>query len=96
MAEPNGHHKNGSSLWDAVYPAEQYVLVVRSILDASLHRNRHLQAFAAALSADEVYLESSGGLASPQIGSTATPPSARIRKISALSDWAPINLKVKK
>ncbi|KAF8914659.1 acyl transferase/acyl hydrolase/lysophospholipase [Mucidula mucida] len=79
MAEPNGHHKNGSSLWDAVYPAEQ-----------------HLQAFAAALSADEVYLESSGGLASPQIGSTATPPSARIRKISALSDWAPINLKVKK
>ncbi|PBK69658.1 patatin-domain-containing protein [Armillaria solidipes] len=56
----------------------------------------HLKAFEAALYADEVYIEHHGDTSSPSSGPQPTPTTSRIRKISALSDWAPVNLKVKK
>ncbi|KAK0468400.1 patatin-domain-containing protein [Desarmillaria tabescens] len=56
----------------------------------------HLKAFEAALYADEVYIEHHGEASSPGSGPQPTPTTSRIRKISALSDWAPVNLKVKK
>lgn len=62
-----------------------------------LHR-RHIQAFADALQADDMhtFYENHGEATSPGIPATPPPASARIRKVSALSDFAPVNLKVKK
>ncbi|SJL15333.1 uncharacterized protein ARMOST_18826 [Armillaria ostoyae] len=56
----------------------------------------HLKAFKAALYADEVYIEHHRDTSSPSSGPQPTPTTSRIWKISALSDWAPVNLKVKK
>ncbi|KAJ3544697.1 hypothetical protein NMY22_g2683 [Coprinellus aureogranulatus] len=55
----------------------------------------HIAAFAHALKEDEAYFEQHGDPSSP----AGTPPlqhTPRIRKISALSDFAPINLRVKR
>ena len=58
----------------------------------------HMEAFAHALQLDETYFDLHGDTSSPQIpgspiGSAYHP---RIQKVSALSDFAPINLKVKR
>lgn len=59
---------------------------------------RHMQAFTDALKAEELPnlsdLPEGSSPASPT--STLAPPGQRVRKISALSDFAPVNLKVKK
>ncbi|PPQ98554.1 hypothetical protein CVT24_004045 [Panaeolus cyanescens] len=55
---------------------------------------RHIEAFAHALQLDESYFDHHVDPSSPII--PGTPNHARIRKISALSDFAPINLKVKR
>jgi len=57
----------------------------------------HIEAFAHALRLDESYFDHHGYASSPQIPSTPNPNHApRIRKVSALSDFAPVNLKIKK
>jgi hypothetical protein len=58
-----------------------------------------MEAFAHALELDESYFDYQGDAASPQVPGTplySHPNHLRIRKISALSDFAPINLKVKR
>lgn len=58
----------------------------------------HIQAFAEALNADELSLDHLDG-ASPNIpGTPASPatPHTRVRKVSALSDFAPVNTTVKR
>lgn len=59
--------------------------------------SRHIQAFAAALEADELALDQLD-TSSPQIPGTPGSPSSqtRVRKVTALSDFAPVNLKVRK
>lgn len=57
-----------------------------------------MEAFAHALQLDETYFDLHGDVSSPQIPGTPVSHSnhPRIRKVSALSDFAPINLKVKR
>lgn len=57
---------------------------------------RHMEAFCHALQLDESYFDHQGDAASPQIPGTPVSSSSRIRKVSALSDFAPVNLKVKR
>lgn len=57
---------------------------------------RHMEAFSHALQLDESYFDHQGDAASPQIPGTPVSSSSRIRKVSALSDFAPVNLKVKR
>ncbi len=55
----------------------------------------HIEAFAHALQLDESYFDNHGYAASPHVpGSPIVQHGPRIRKISALSDFAPVNLKV--
>jgi len=57
----------------------------------------HIEAFAHALNLDEAYFDHHGNTSSsPQIPGTPVSNFPRIRKVSALSDFAPINLKVKR
>lgn len=56
----------------------------------------HIEAFAHALKLDEGYFDHHGNASSPQTPETPMSCSPRIRKVSALSDFAPINLKVKR
>jgi hypothetical protein len=58
----------------------------------------HIKAFAHALQLDESYFDTHGDTSSPRTpGSPAlSSGGTRIRKVSALSDFAPINLKVTK
>ena len=54
---------------------------------------RHFQAFAEALHADENALDATTDVQSP--GPPPSPaPSGRVRKVSALSDFAPVNVRV--
>ncbi|KAM6495857.1 patatin-like phospholipase domain containing protein [Amanita muscaria] len=56
----------------------------------------HIQAFAEALHADYLNYDTHGE-ASPLLGSgPPSPTTSRIRKVSALSDFAPVNVKVKR
>lgn len=58
-----------------------------------------MRAFAHALQLDESYFDQHGDASSPQIPGTPVQGHTnhtRIRKISALSDFAPINLKIKR
>lgn len=58
-----------------------------------------MRAFAHALQLDESYFDQHGDASSPQIPGTPVQNHAshtRIRKVSALSDFAPINLKIKR
>ncbi|KAJ7590978.1 acyl transferase/acyl hydrolase/lysophospholipase [Mycena floridula] len=61
-------------------------------LDAEYVDESHIQAFAEALRADDALLDHPEQTATPP----GTPHPSRIRKITALSDFAPINLKVKR
>lgn len=55
----------------------------------------HIEAFAHALQLDENYFDNHGYTSSPHIpNSPSLPHGPRIRKVSALSDFAPVNLKV--
>ena len=55
----------------------------------------HIEAFSHALQFDESYFDNSSQVPSPH--PSGTPSShGRIRKISALSDFAPVNLRVRK
>ena len=57
----------------------------------------HIKAFAHALNLDEAYFDHHGNASSsPQIPGTPVSNFPRIRTVSALSDFAPINLKVKR
>jgi hypothetical protein len=56
----------------------------------------HIEAFAHALKLDEAYFDHHGDTSSPQIPGTPVSSFPRILKVSALSDFAPINLKVKR
>ncbi|PCH41001.1 patatin-domain-containing protein [Wolfiporia cocos MD-104 SS10] len=57
----------------------------------------HMQAFAQALQTEDFDLNDQPHVPSPIAPSgTPAPPERRVRKISALSDFAPVNLKVKK
>lgn len=56
--------------------------------------SRHIEAFARALQMDENYFDNNMEMSSP--GSPGTPSPTRIRKVTALSDFAPINLKVER
>ncbi|KAF9453064.1 patatin-domain-containing protein [Macrolepiota fuliginosa MF-IS2] len=70
------------------YTFEQ--LINEDFLDDS-----HLEAFAHALQLDEQYFDHHTEVSSPTTpGSPAVATPSRIRKVSALSDFAPINLKV--
>lgn len=54
----------------------------------------HIEAFARALQMDENYFDHNAGVSSPGSPGTPTPVPPRIRKVTALSDFAPVNLKV--
>ncbi|KAG9104474.1 hypothetical protein FRC06_002130 [Ceratobasidium sp. 370] len=56
----------------------------------------HILAFAKALEADELTLPDDSNAGSPSIPGTPRPSHERIRKVSALSDFAPINQRVKR
>jgi hypothetical protein len=60
------------------------------------NRRSHIEAFAHALKLDETYFDHHGDTMSPPIPGTPVSSFPRIRKVSALSDFAPINLKVKR
>ncbi|KAG8747549.1 hypothetical protein FRC10_000685 [Ceratobasidium sp. 414] len=69
-------------------------------LDAEFARDYvdedHILAFAKALEADELALPDDSSAASPSIPGTPRPSHERIRKVAALSDFAPINQRVKR
>ncbi|KJA30238.1 hypothetical protein HYPSUDRAFT_32378 [Hypholoma sublateritium FD-334 SS-4] len=74
--------------------ADISVLLSENFVDES-----HMRAFAHALQLDESYFDQHGDASSPQIPGTPVQSHAshtRIRKVSALSDFAPINLKIKR
>ncbi|KAF8812471.1 hypothetical protein BYT27DRAFT_7159930 [Phlegmacium glaucopus] len=57
----------------------------------------HIEAFAHALQLDESYFDTHGDTSSPRTpGSPVSSAGTRIRKVAALSDFAPVNLKVTK
>ncbi|KAG8766840.1 hypothetical protein FRC12_006623 [Ceratobasidium sp. 428] len=72
----------------------------QGFLDAELAHDYvdedHILAFARALEADDLTLPDDSSAASPSIPGTPRPPHERIRKVSALSDFAPINQRVKR
>ena len=55
-----------------------------------------MDAFDHALRLDESYFDQQGEASSPQIPGTPVHSTPRIRKVSALSDFAPVNVKVKR
>lgn len=60
---------------------------------------RHIEAFANALGADEVSYENQDVLSPTVPGSPLSPvlvTPMRVQKVSALSDFAPVNMKVKR
>ena len=62
-------------------------IVLEELLDVDYVNESHIQSFSEALHAEE----------SPELNGEATPSaSPRIRKVSALSDFAPVNLRVKR
>ncbi len=58
--------------------------------------SRHIEAFSHALQMDENYFDHNTEVSSPGSPGTPTPASSRIRKVTALSDFAPVNLKVER
>ncbi|KAJ7095418.1 patatin-domain-containing protein [Mycena belliarum] len=68
-----------------------------ALLAAEYVNESHIRAFAEALDADAEFLHERG---TTDASATAPPspvaPTSRIRKVSALSDFAPVNLKVKR
>ncbi|KAF8974528.1 acyl transferase/acyl hydrolase/lysophospholipase [Flammula alnicola] len=74
-------------------------LNLKTLLDEDYVNESHIEAFAHALQLDESYFDNHGDTSSPQIPGTPVyshPSHSRIRKVSALSDFAPVNLKVKR
>ena len=95
------NHALRPSPFDASYVDEKYVSIY-CVLCANLTLYiRHMQQFEEALRADDATFM--GDLSevpnSPVVGPrhlTPPPPGQRVRKVSALSDFAPVNLKVKR
>jgi hypothetical protein len=58
------------------------------------HISRHIRSFSDALGADELVLDQ--GDTSPNVPSTPISSVTRVRKVSALSDFAPVNMRVKR
>ncbi|KAF9485321.1 patatin-domain-containing protein [Pholiota conissans] len=74
-------------------------LALEALLAQDFVDESHMKAFAHALKLDDSYFDYQGDAASPPIAGTPIinhPNHTRIRKVSALSDFAPINLKVKR
>ncbi|PPQ94036.1 hypothetical protein CVT25_009884 [Psilocybe cyanescens] len=71
-------------------------LDLKTLLAQDYVNESHMEAFSHALQLDESYFDHQGDAASPQIPGTPVSSSSRIRKVSALSDFAPVNLKVKR
>ncbi|KAJ3515113.1 hypothetical protein NLJ89_g1967 [Agrocybe chaxingu] len=72
-------------------------LTLQSLFSDDYVNESHIEAFAHALRLDESYFDHHGYTSSPHPpGIPASPTLPRIRKVSALSDFAPVNLKVKK
>lgn len=66
-------------------------------LEADYVNEEHMQAFAGALQTEDYDLNDQPHVPSPSSPTdTATPPGQRVRKVSALSDFAPVNMKVKR
>jgi hypothetical protein len=66
-----------------------------SVYCKALNTLRHIQAFAEALMADEFTGFDSNEM-SPAGPNSPLSQNTRVRKVSALSDFAPVNLKVKR
>ncbi|KAF8913930.1 acyl transferase/acyl hydrolase/lysophospholipase [Gymnopilus junonius] len=69
---------------------------MKMLLTQDFVNESHVEAFAHALQLDESYFDHHGDTYSPQIPGTPISNVPRIRKVSALSDFAPVNLKVKR
>ncbi|KAJ7047339.1 patatin-domain-containing protein [Mycena alexandri] len=70
-----------------------------ALLAAEYINEAHLRAFAEALQADDVDRDASKSVDASTTAAPASPvasTSSRVRKVSALSDFAPVNLKVKR
>ncbi|KAG5649037.1 hypothetical protein DXG03_000386 [Asterophora parasitica] len=84
---------------DPLNGSRRYKLTTEALLSADYVEESHIQAFADALGADELFFDHNDA-SSPNIpGTPASPvsaPATRVRKVSALSDFAPVNLKVKR
>ncbi|KAG2088483.1 acyl transferase/acyl hydrolase/lysophospholipase [Suillus discolor] len=71
--------------------------VPADLLDSGYVNELHIQAFIDALQSDDLDGHDALSAASPHtVPSSPVPQSPRVRKVSALSDFAPINLKVKR
>ncbi|KAG2152274.1 patatin-domain-containing protein [Suillus cothurnatus] len=67
------------------------------LFDSAYVNESHIQAFINALQSDDLDGHDALSAASPHtVPSSPVPQSPRVRKVSALSDFAPINLKVKR
>ncbi|KAF8165314.1 patatin-like phospholipase domain-containing protein [Crassisporium funariophilum] len=71
-------------------------LTLEALLAQSFVNESHMEAFAHALQLDDSYFDNHGDPASPYIPGTPASSAPRIRKVSALSDFAPVNLKVQR
>ncbi|KAH9482686.1 Patatin-like phospholipase domain-containing protein [Psilocybe cubensis] len=69
---------------------------LKTLLAEDFVNESHMEAFCHALQLDESYFDHQGDATSPQIPGTPVSNASRIRKVSALSDFAPVNLKVKR
>ncbi|KAF9567310.1 patatin-domain-containing protein [Agrocybe pediades] len=69
---------------------------IETLLAEEFVDESHMEAFAHALHLDESYFDHQGEASSPQVPGTPVQSTPRIRKVSALSDFAPVNMKVKR
>ncbi|KAF8076432.1 patatin-domain-containing protein [Lyophyllum atratum] len=80
-------------------PTKRPKIIAQELLAAQYMDESHLQAFADALGADELLFDNQD-MSSPNIpGTPASPgltPQPRVRKVSAMSDFAPVNQRVKR
>ncbi|KAG6861584.1 hypothetical protein C0995_014491 [Termitomyces sp. Mi166 len=83
---------------DALNASKGPLITSQSLLVAEYLDESHIQAFANALGADEFSYETQDVLSPTIPGTPVSPtpvPPMRIHKVSALSDFAPVNLRVK-
>ncbi|KDR83709.1 hypothetical protein GALMADRAFT_664741 [Galerina marginata CBS 339.88] len=69
---------------------------LKTLLAQDFVDESHIAAFSHALKLDESYFGHQGDASSPPVPGTPVSTLPRIRKVSALSDFAPVNLKVKR
>jgi hypothetical protein len=85
-------------LLSADYVEEAYVVIqyLSELASYYVIFHSHIQAFSDALGADELLNDHQEYASSPNIPGTPVSPAPRVRKVSALSDFAPVNLRVKR